>query len=314
MSDSEENKDVDQKKMGILEKFGKGVLFDQRHLRNRGNEEALLGNLEFAIEAYDEIFEIWGPKNAEIFAMKAHVTSMMGDDDEAIELYNKSLEVEPKRCWTWMEKGMLLEDLERFSEAVLCYHKALEHVREGFRSEIKARPDPPKVDILGALSHAYFHAGTKDDLRLAEKYMKEAFEIEPEHRDAQLTKAHLLIEEEKWKQVLEICEIILNDDEDEDFLQIQAEAHLVLKNSSEAFDSITRLLAIDESIADYWFLFARYYALVKKYEEVIDKLIVALHLGLELGEETSKDPLFDYIKTMPEFERLLKLQDDIFMP
>ena len=183
-------------------------------------------------------------------------------------------------------------------------------------SELHEKPSrSSKEEILGPISHAYFHAGSKDDLRLAEKYMNKALEIEPEQHEALQTKVHLLIEGKKWQEVLDVCEMALNnDDENEFFIAYQADAHIELKDPTEAYDSITRLLAIDSSDKDYWFLLARYYALIGKNEEAIDKLIVGIHLGLELKEETINDSLFNEIRTMPGYERLLKLQDDIFMP
>ena len=307
MSDSEENKDDDQKKMGFLSRNAKRAMYSPTAQRHRATEDALLGDLESAIEQYDEYLELW-PRDAEVIAIKAHVTSILGEDEEALDIYNESLESEPKRAWTWFEKAVLLEDMERYSEAVLCYQRALEHTKEGFRNEIKNRPDPPKEDILGPLSHAYFHAGSKDDLRLAEKYAKEAFEIEPEQYEALQTKAHLLIKHEKWEQALDVCKIILDDDdEDPHFLHVQADSHLALKNATEAYDSISRLLFVDKENADNWVLLARYYAMIGKNEKAIDKLTVAVHLDPELQEGTTVEKEFSELAKTQEYVRLINL-------
>ena len=308
MSDSDENKDDDQKKIGIKEKIWKRTLLNPRDVRHRATEDAALGDYEGAIEGYDEFLQVYGD-DAEVLAMKARAFFLMGEEEEANDTYELALKKNPKKSWIWLEKGFVLEEMERWSEAVLCYQRALEHRKEGFLNEMKNRPDPIKEGILGPLSHAYFHAGSKDDLRLAEKYAKEALEIEPKQHEALLTKAHLLIKHEKWEQVLDVCKIILNDDEeDEDFLEFEAIAHLELKDTIGAYDSISRLLVIDDSDGDVWYYLACYYVLVGKHQEAIDKLTVAIHLKLELNDKMADEPLFDEIKSMPEFERLLKLE------
>lgn len=304
----------EKKKMGFLSRNAKRAMYSPTAQRHRATEDALLGDPEAAIEEYNEYLELW-PKDAEVIAIKAHVTSLMDEDEEALDIYDESLEIDPKRAWTWFEKASLLEEMERYSEAVMCYHKALEHTKEGFRNEMKNRPDPPKAEILGALAHAYFHAGTDDDLRLADKYSEEALEIDGDELDALRTKVHLLEKQGKWEQVLDLCEDVLVKYEDhEGFLEDKAEAHLKLNEPDEVFDSLTKLLVQDYSNADTWFLFARYYAMIKKNKDAIDKLTVAIHLDPELQEKLNLKEYteFEELDETDEYRRLMKI--DIFDP
>ncbi|AEF95692.1 tetratricopeptide repeat protein [Methanotorris igneus] len=45
---------------------------------------------------------------------------------EAIECYDKALEIEPDFVEAWNNKGLALYELGRYSEAIKCYDKALE--------------------------------------------------------------------------------------------------------------------------------------------------------------------------------------------
>ena len=117
-----------------------------------------------------------------------------------------------------------------------------------------------------------------------------------------------------WKELLDISQFALNlDEDDSEFLNYIAIAHLNLDNLDEAYTNLKKALAIDELDDSSWYNLACYYALIGENENAIDKLTVAIHLDPSVQENMSH-PLsstawmFDGIKTTPEFQRLLEIE------
>ena len=46
--------------------------------------------------------------------------------EEAIECYEKALEIDPNDGNAWFFKGLALENFEKYDEAIACYERALE--------------------------------------------------------------------------------------------------------------------------------------------------------------------------------------------
>ncbi len=105
MSDSDENKDDDQKKMGITEKIWKRTLLSPRDVRHRATENAALGDFEGAIEGYDEYLQVYGG-DAEVLAMKARSFLLMGEEEEAIDTYELALKKNSKNLGFGWKKDL----------------------------------------------------------------------------------------------------------------------------------------------------------------------------------------------------------------
>ena len=50
----------------------------------------------------------------------------LGNNDEAIECYDKALEINPQNADAYYKKGLSLSTIEKYAEAIECYDKALE--------------------------------------------------------------------------------------------------------------------------------------------------------------------------------------------
>jgi tetratricopeptide (TPR) repeat protein len=50
----------------------------------------------------------------------------LGNNEEAIECYNKALEIDPNYAKVWNDKGAILTDLAKHEEAIECFDKSLE--------------------------------------------------------------------------------------------------------------------------------------------------------------------------------------------
>ncbi|GIU71488.1 MAG: hypothetical protein KatS3mg003_0967 [Candidatus Nitrosocaldaceae archaeon] len=84
-----------------------------------------LQRYEEAIEAYNKALEI-NPNYAEAWNNKGYALAKLQRYEEAIEAYNKALEINPNYAEAWNNKGYALDELQRYEEAIEAYNKALE--------------------------------------------------------------------------------------------------------------------------------------------------------------------------------------------
>ncbi|HWQ66837.1 MAG TPA: tetratricopeptide repeat protein, partial [Methanospirillum sp.] len=72
------------------------------------NEKAFHGDYAEALVLYDKALEL-NPKSAQVHHSKGTVYDMLGKYDEAIECYNSALEFDPSDAEIWYNKGMTLK-------------------------------------------------------------------------------------------------------------------------------------------------------------------------------------------------------------
>jgi tetratricopeptide (TPR) repeat protein len=78
-----------------------------------------------AIECYDKALEI-DPKYVYALNNKGLALDNLRKYNEAIECYDKALKIDPKYAWAWLNKGLALGNLKKYKEAIECYDKAIE--------------------------------------------------------------------------------------------------------------------------------------------------------------------------------------------
>ncbi|MBI5574595.1 MAG: tetratricopeptide repeat protein [Elusimicrobia bacterium] len=94
-------------------------------LGNKGNALNSLGKYAEAIECYDKVLEI-NPRDAESWNNKGDAFGKLGKYNEEIGCYNKALEINPRLADAWTSKGAALGNLGKYDEAIKCCGKALE--------------------------------------------------------------------------------------------------------------------------------------------------------------------------------------------
>ena len=77
-----------------------------------------------AIDSFNKVLEI-NPKNQRAYNYKGDAFFRMGRYDEAITCYDKALEINPRYLDVLKDKGLALERLGRNNEAMECYNEAL---------------------------------------------------------------------------------------------------------------------------------------------------------------------------------------------
>jgi tetratricopeptide (TPR) repeat protein len=78
-----------------------------------------------AIQCYDKALEI-EPNHAYVWIKKASALVDLGKLNEVIQCIDKALEIEPNDAPTWNNKGLVLAKLGKYDEAIQCYDRALE--------------------------------------------------------------------------------------------------------------------------------------------------------------------------------------------
>ena len=60
-----------------------------------------------------------------IIIIKVFLLKFLKNYDEALQFYDKAIELNPKNSWVYNNKGNILRELERYNEAIQCYDTAI---------------------------------------------------------------------------------------------------------------------------------------------------------------------------------------------
>ncbi|MFW9802699.1 MAG: tetratricopeptide repeat protein [Candidatus Thorarchaeota archaeon] len=121
------------------------------------------------------------------------------DNPDAIEFYQKAIEIYPKFHQAWNNLGYAFMDEGRMDKAI-----------EAFEEAVAIKPDYHKA--LHSLSEAYWKKGTIDDLDRGMKYLVKALEIKPSYtlakKDLEKFQARLEKAREIEEQHTEVTKMI----------------------------------------------------------------------------------------------------------
>ena len=97
---------------------------DPVYWHNKGITFDVQGKYEEAIQAYNKAIEL-NQSYAEAWLDKASALSQLGKLDEAIKACDKAIEIKP-RAIAWFNKGAIFQKLGKLDEAIKAYDKAIE--------------------------------------------------------------------------------------------------------------------------------------------------------------------------------------------
>ena|GEM_PF-793739 len=83
------------------------------------------GEDEKAIECFERALEI-SPENDEAWEGKGRALLKLGEDEEALECFEKALEIDDKNDLAWEGKGQVLLLSDEYEKALECFEKAIE--------------------------------------------------------------------------------------------------------------------------------------------------------------------------------------------
>ena len=121
-----------------------------------------LGRHEDALEAFDRALEI-NPEDASALSRKGLALVYLGRYEDALEALNKALEINPQDENTLQNKGIVLLDLERYDEALDAAEKAKE----------VATSESPKIHAALIMIKAHIALDRKSDAVLEIEEIKD---------------------------------------------------------------------------------------------------------------------------------------------
>jgi len=135
-NDEKYEREVEFELVHIIQEFIKNVAESKKqnykliemnpeYWNNKGNALNKLKRYEEAIECYDKAIEL-NPNNPDYWNIKGNALMKLKRYEEAFECYDKAIELNPNNPIYWHIKGLVLYSLKRYEEAKKCYQKARE--------------------------------------------------------------------------------------------------------------------------------------------------------------------------------------------
>lgn len=93
--------------------------------RNRGGTLYSQGKYDEAIECYDKAIEV-DPNSTVVWYNKGLALNSLGKYEQAIACYDRVIEIDPQDSDAWNNKGLALDSLNKTEEAKKCYEKSKE--------------------------------------------------------------------------------------------------------------------------------------------------------------------------------------------
>ncbi|HEU4824266.1 MAG TPA: tetratricopeptide repeat protein [Nitrososphaeraceae archaeon] len=265
-----------------------------------------------AIEKYQLI--ISDPNYAFAFNNIGSALREIGKEEEAIQCYEKALEMIPNFAYAWNGKGLALDVLARYEEAIQCYEKALEidpnyapawnnkgltfeHLGR-YEESIKYFDKALKIDPNNAT--AWNNKGyALDSLRKEEKaikYFDKALEIDPNHAPAWNNKGYALLKLSRYEEAIQCHDKALEIDPNYAYAwKNKGNSLYLLGKYEEAIKYFDKALEIDPNNPYAWYI----RSLVKAKKGNTEKSLVDLKKAIEIDKS-----IIHLIKQEKDFESI----------
>jgi tetratricopeptide (TPR) repeat protein len=102
-----------------------GQLGTAKYWSDRGGDLVGQDKYDEAVQAYDKAIDI-NPQYAEAWAGKGAALYDQHKYDEAIQAFDKAIDIDPQYIIAWLLKGISLADQGKYNEAVQAYDKAID--------------------------------------------------------------------------------------------------------------------------------------------------------------------------------------------
>ena len=179
------------------------------------------GKYDDALEAFDKVLEI-NPKNESTLFGKGLALTMLGRYEDALEAFDKVLEINPQNEDTPFWKGFMLFSLGRYEDALKAYDNALEI-------------HPKNESTLSGKGLALFSLGRYEG---ALEAFDKVLEINPEEETALLYKGIALLKLKRYAEALDASKSAMDAATSESSkihaTLISIEAHISLDKRSDA--------------------------------------------------------------------------------
>lgn len=159
---------------------------------DKGNTLEVQSKHDEAIQAYDKAIEI-DSKYAPAWTGKGLSLNMLGKYDEAINCFDKSIDIAPDNVDAWRWKGTTLGNSGKYDEAIKAYDRAIEI-------------DPRNASIWAGKAEAFDKQGKYDE---AIKAYDKAIEVDTKGTMeimAHCNRAGILLKLSKFNESIEECD------------------------------------------------------------------------------------------------------------
>ncbi|MFW5945706.1 MAG: tetratricopeptide repeat protein [Candidatus Natronoplasma sp.] len=195
--------------------------------------EALLeeGKNEKAVELLEKSLEI-NPKDVKCWILLGDSYDAVDRKKEAVEAYNKAIDIGGDNLEVLKKKGRILYEMKRYDEAILCFEDILE-----------LDPDSKEVWNNKALSHM-----RNGEYEESLESITNALSIDPRFEEALLNKALIFENMGKIERALEISNELIESSPDRSEYHYVKGAYLkALERYGEALDQMNRALELDSN-------------------------------------------------------------------
>jgi tetratricopeptide (TPR) repeat protein len=212
---------------------------NRRHLTsfNEGWRLYKQGRYEEAIQCFNKTLEI-NPQYTDAWINKGASLSNLGRYEEALQCFNKALEINPQHVLAWNDKASLLINLNRYHEALECCNKILEI-------------NPKDADAWNNKGISFFNLGR---LNQALECCNKALEFDPKQRLALVTKGASLSNLGRYEEALQCYNKALEINPENAQTWFNKGVSLYsLRRYNEAIECYNKALRIDPKAALTWY-------------------------------------------------------------
>lgn len=248
-----------------LEGVNSSRLIEARQWRKKAEIFEGMKKYPEAIDCYNRSLEL-DPSNALIWNNKGWTLRIMGHPEEALDCFDRALALEPSYSLFWSNKGLAFDDMGRYEDALQCLDRAL---------EIDSSSDTAWNNKGLALRHM----GRFNE---AIKCYEMAIKIEPTNAHAYSNKGAALYSMKKATEALPYFDKALElDPSYESAWNNKGGILIVLKRYDEAVECLDNATSIDPMDDAPWANKAEALYQLKRYDEALESIDRAIEIEPE---------------------------------
>jgi tetratricopeptide (TPR) repeat protein len=177
----------------VYQSYIESILDKVRNLNKKGLESNEQGKYQEAIDYYDKALEL-DPNYVSALNNKGVALKKQGKYQEAIDYYDKALELDPNYVSALDNKGQVFEEQGKYQEAIAWFDKALK-VNPNYEESLTN-----KVNALNNKGNALLELGNYNE---GIKYYDKVLEIDPNNEYALANTGWALNQQGKYQEAIE---------------------------------------------------------------------------------------------------------------
>lgn len=227
--------ELDAEMDDLNEKYKPLDFNDPENLFNCGLTNYYFGDYEKAIENFDKSLELL-PNQSEAIRYKALSYAALKDYKKAIAIINLAIDLQPKNCHYWNDKGAFLSELNQMTNAHKCFNKS-----------IKLKPNSMNWANKGVLYHKY------NNLEKALECYDNAIKLDSQDIYPIIGKAKVYMDLNDFENAEKYFEIAGRiDDTDLEYLVERGKYMMFTENYKQAIRYFDRCLKFNCNLAFVW--------------------------------------------------------------